>query len=151
MRLWKYLTPDRVRLDIHSDDKAGVLAEMAEPLRGHPDVLDFDAFVQAVLAREAQSSTGVGRGLAIPHARTDTVRDFVAVVARAPRGIDFVAVDDEPVRLAILMGVPMAQVRDYLKLLAHLTLLFKQEGFLQRLLDAPDEQAVIDAFADQER
>ena len=150
MELWRHLSPERVCLDLKSEDKAGAIAEMAERLRGHSDVPDLDAFLQAVHAREAQSSTGIGRGLAIPHARTDTVRDFVAVVGRSSRGISFDAVDGEPVHLCILMGVPMAQVRDYLKLLAHLTLLLKQEGFVSRLLEAGDAQAIADAFAERE-
>ncbi|OPX22076.1 MAG: hypothetical protein B1H04_05560 [Planctomycetales bacterium 4484_123] len=146
MKLHQYLSEERIRIRLESRQKEQVIAELAEPLREHPAMEDFQKFLADVLSREQESTTGIGGGVAIPHARTDSVKDFVAAVGLAPEGIDFQAVDGQPVKLIVLMGVPSHKVNGYLKLLAHLSLLFKQRDFTRNLLEAPDPAAAIETF-----
>jgi len=150
MKMHPHLSPDAIILDLAAGDKAGAIAEVSERLRHHPAMGDFEQFVGAVLSREAESSTGIGNGIAIPHARTDRVRDFVVAVGRSAEGVPFEAIDDRPVNLVIMMGIPTAQVKSYLQLLGHLSLLLKQRAFVDALLSAPDPAAVIKVFEDHE-
>ncbi|MBS3734711.1 MAG: PTS sugar transporter subunit IIA [Phycisphaerae bacterium] len=146
MRLYEFLTDETILPALQVETKEAAIAEVAETLRGHASVRDFDEFLGAVFAREMDSTTGVGHGVAIPHARTDSVDDFVAAVGRVPDGVDFQAVDGQNVRLIILMGIPTRKVKSYLKLLAHLSLLIKQGDFTEAVAEAPDPAAVRSVF-----
>jgi mannitol/fructose-specific phosphotransferase system IIA component (Ntr-type) len=150
MRLSDHLRERFVNVDLKSTDKDDAIRELAGLLRESPDMADFDLYVQDVFAREQQASTGIGRGAAIPHARTDAVSDFVVAVGRAAEGIDFGSIDGKPVRTIVLMGTPKAKVKTYLKLLAHLSHLIKTNGFLDALLEAPDAAAVVEIFKSHE-
>ena len=145
------LLKEYILLDLKSETKEDAIRELAECLRGDANLLDFDRFVKDVFKREQSSSTGIGKGVAIPHARTDTVQDFIVAIGRKSPGIEFGAVDDKPVEILILMGTPLAKVNMYLKLLAHLTNLLKRPGFVEGLKTAADPDAVIALFRGLER
>jgi len=144
--LCDYLSEEFVCLDLPAETKEEAIRHLAQMLKGNGNIIDFDGFLDDVFKREEQATTGIGNGVAIPHARTETVKDFVVAVGRAKNGIDFEAVDAKPVNLIILMGTPVAKVQSYLKLLAHLSLLLKGEGFVENLLAAPDAASIVELF-----
>lgn len=149
MKLLDYLKNETICVNLKSHKKDEVISELAESLRNHSAMGDFDEFLRAVSAREMDSTTGIGDGVGIPHARTDSVNDFVAAVGISS-GIDFKAIDGKPVKLVILMGVPAHRIKSYLQLLAHLSVLLKQQGFIKRLTEAPDAETVMKTFAEYE-
>jgi PTS system fructose-specific IIC component len=150
MRLHDYLKPESLRLGLEAREKNEAIAELAETLRGHPDVADYEEFLGAVYAREMSGTTGIGDCIAIPHARTDSVRRFVAALGVSAEGVEFQAADGKPVSLMILMGIPTAEVKAYLRLLARLSLLLKQPQFVERVVTARSPEDVIDALAEHE-
>jgi len=150
MNLHEYLKEKTVHVNLNSQEKDAAIAELAGLLKNDPAVKNFQGFLEAVFAREMESTTGIGDTVAIPHAQTDTVSDFVVAVGVSKTGIDFKAVDGKPVHILILMGIPAHKVKPYLKLLAHLSVLFKQKGFIKRLLSATDGDAVLKTFAEYE-
>jgi len=151
MKLSDHLTAKFATVELKSRTKDEAIRELAGLLRESPDMADFDAYLADVFAREKQASTGIGRGAAIPHARTDAVKDFVVAVGRAAEGIEFNSIDGKPVRVMVLMGTPTAKVNTYLKLLAHLSHLFKTNGFIDSLIDAPDGAAMVELFRAHDR
>ena len=150
VKLYRYLSDQTICLDLQNREKNGAIAELASLLKGHTAVVDFDQFLGAIFAREMGSTTGIGSGVGIPHARTDSVKNFVAAVGIARAGIDFASTDGKPVKLLILMGIPAVKVKAYLRLLAHLSLLLKQSDFVRGLLEAPDTETVLKTFAQHE-
>jgi len=150
MKLHECLSEETIVLGLRSREKNEAIAEVAGPLRSVAAVTDFDALLGAVYARERTGTTGIGGGVAIPHARTDSVSSFVAALGVAPKGVDFHAVDGEPVRLVILMGIPTAKVKAYLRLLAHISLLLKQPDLLERLFGARTPKQLLDALAEHD-
>ncbi len=150
MKLYECLSEKTALLDIRSRKKGEVIAEVARLLQGHPSVSDFQGFLDAVLARERAGTTGIGNGVAIPHARTDSVRGMVAAVGICRRGVGYEAVDGKPVRLVIVMGIPTSKVKAYLRMLAHLSLLLKQPDFLERVVSASSARDIIDVMTEYE-
>jgi len=150
MKLHDTLSEATVLLNLESRPKDEAIAAVAEPLRSVAAVTDADEFLKAVCAREATTTTGIGGGVAIPHARSDGVSDFVAALGVFPDGVDFQDIDDKPVKLVILMGIPASQVKGYLRMLAHLSLLLKQPGFLDRLYHARSSREALDVLAEYE-
>lgn len=147
MKLCDYLTEDTIALDVCSEEKNEAIAELGERLKSSPAVADHEEFLGAVFSREMEGTTGIGGAIAIPHARTDSVTDFVAAAGRCKKGIDFQAIDGKPVKLVILMGIPTEKVKSYLKLLAHLSLLVKQKDFIREMMKAPDAASMLETLA----
>ncbi|MGC9453592.1 MAG: PTS sugar transporter subunit IIA [Phycisphaerae bacterium] len=146
MKLCDHLSEQTIKPEIEATEKNNAIAEVGELLNGCDAVRDHEQFIGAVFSREMEGTTGIGDGVAIPHARTDSVTEFTAAMGRSSSGIDFQAVDGKPVHLIIMMGVPTEQVKAYLKLLAHLSLLVKQKNFTRRMLDAPDAAAMLETL-----
>ena len=146
MRLSDNISETVVCLDMKSSTKDEAIRELAELLRPSPQLKDFDVYLKDVFAREELGTTGIGGAVAIPHARTEAVSDFVIAIGRSSKGIDFEAVDGAPVKLVILMGTPPGQAAEYLKILAHLCYLLKRKGFVESLMQAPNQAAVVELF-----
>jgi PTS system nitrogen regulatory IIA component len=103
-------------------------------------------FKEAVLEREEMVSTGIGMGVAIPHAKLDGIEDFFIIVGVNKLGIDWDAVDRKPVNAIFLIGGPANEQKKYLKLIAKLMLLVKNSDRREKLLNPDSEQEVVSLF-----
>jgi len=123
--------------------KEEAIEELGEYLRKTNKVKDYKRFIREVKEREELVTTGIGNEIAIPHARTDTVDDFMLVFGRSLKGIDFEAFDNKPAKLIFLMAIPKREIDEYLIVLARLTKVLKQEPLLRGLFSAATcEEAV---------
>lgn len=147
MRIHEYLKEGAISLDLKSDTKEKAIREIAGPLKMENNIVDFDTFLSEVFDREKLTTTGIGDEIAIPHARTDAVKDFVIAFGRSKEGINFDSVDGKPVRFIFLIGTPKKEkLGGYLKLLARLTRLLKKDDFKQLLLTALTPKDILSAF-----
>ncbi len=144
MRLTDYLDPQAILLDLPSAGKEEAFALIAGRLAAGGMIGDRERFLTDVLKREQQGGTAIGRGLAIPHARTRSLERIVMAMARLRPGADFGAEDGEPVRLVFLLGAPEDKAGEYLKVLGRLSKLLKENGLRKDLLKASTPQAVLD-------
>src|SRR6185312_16557899 len=103
MRLSDYLRPEYVSLGLKADSKEQLLDEMVALAAKNPKVLDPEKVRAAIFEREKIMSTGVGKGFAIPHGKTDAVEDIVLAFAVTSEPIDYASMDNEPVRLVLLL------------------------------------------------
>ena len=142
------IRPEAVCLDLCERVKTPALQEVAARLAGCPAVPDLDAFVGEILAREEAGNTALGHGTAMPHARTDRCREIVIAVGRSANGIDYAAPDGQPVRLVFLIGTPMQEVEEYLRVVGMLARLLSREAVRQRLLAAATAAEFITALAE---
>lgn len=137
IRLADYLVPARV-VDLKSRGKQAALMELVETLASAPEVTDRERLLSAILDREKIVSTGIGLGVAVPHAKIPEVSEFVVAYGRSKEGIDFGSIDDRPVHhLVLIVGPPDRQQR-YLQFLATVTLKLKQPELRKSLEEAPD-------------
>lgn len=136
MDISSFLTEGRILLDLDAPSKDEALDELLAALAGAAEINDFDQYVADVRSREALGSTGIGDGLAFPHARSNAVDKLVIVFGRSRSGIEFDAIDGKPVHLIFLMAAPNADLSIYLKVLAHVSLLLRRESLRQALLSA---------------
>lgn len=151
MKISDFLKKDRIDLSFNAaDNKENTIKALAEKLNGVPEISDFDQYLADVYERENLGTTGIGFGLALPHARTDAVKDIVMYVARIENGVDFKSLDGENVKLIFLMGTPKSEVQNYLKMLSNLTRLLKKELFRTSLLEAKTPEEIIEIFKREE-
>ena len=103
-------------------------------------------FLEDVFERERLETTGIGDEIAIPHARTDAVKQLILAVGRSQHGINFESLDGRKVKLFFLMGIPRESVSHYLKILAQLTRLLKRGPLREKLFDVEDSKGVVTLF-----
>ncbi len=144
------LQPATVRIGLPGATKEEVIDAMVDVLRGHPAVEDLEAVREAVWAREATMSTGVGKGLGLPHAKTSAARRTVAAFAITRAPVDFGAIDDAPVRLVFLLVGTEAAKSEHIKILSRVSRLMNREAFRERLLQAESPDEIIALFEEGE-
>jgi mannitol/fructose-specific phosphotransferase system IIA component (Ntr-type) len=134
---------------------AQIIPEMQDELISHlvatgkikPENLDQIAAV--VKKRETSMSTGIGFGIGIPHASTDLIYEVVGAFGRSKKGINFDALDNQPVRLVMLFLVPQGQFQKHLHTLANIAKLLHKTEFRQSLEEAPDAETMCRIIKDQ--
>jgi mannitol/fructose-specific phosphotransferase system IIA component (Ntr-type) len=140
--LSEHLHPSRVG-DLKGRTKDDVLAEMVALVRSSDSVEDPASLLAAVRERERVLSTGIGLGIAIPHAKIPGVSRFVVAVGRHAKGIDFDAIDGRPVHLVVLIAGPQDAQDRYLRLLARLSQRLKQEEVRKKILAAGGPEEIV--------
>lgn len=141
----KMFSADRV-VDLKGTTKEEVLREMADALAPAPQVTDRDDLLEKILERERALSTGVGVGLALPHVKIPSVRDFVIGIGRHREGVDFQSIDGKPAHIVVMIGCHESQSGDYIKVLSKLVRALKEKDFQERVMEAPSPEAVVDCF-----
>jgi fructose PTS system EIIA component len=146
VNIWNRLSNSLIILDLKNSDRDAAIIELSGCLKKSEGVIDYDKFLQDVFKRENDITTGIGNNIAIPHARTKMVKDFVIAIGRSNAGVDFHSVDGKPVNIIILMGAPLDKISSYLKILSHLSHLLKRPGFVDGLKNATDPESIINHF-----
>lgn len=137
---------DRVRIHFDGGAKKDVLSRLVDLLKGHPAVRDLAQVKAAVLERENIMSTGVGKGLALPHAKTNAVTDTVAAFAVTDDPVDFGSIDNAPVRIFFLLVGAEEARSAHIKILSRISRLMNQEVFRRQLLEAGSPEEILRLF-----
>jgi mannitol/fructose-specific phosphotransferase system IIA component (Ntr-type) len=133
------LSPRRVKIPLESTDKTGVLRELVTVLaEAEGRETDAEEWLRAVLAREEVLSTGIGDGVALPHAKAEQLPDLVMAAGVSAAPVDFDALDGQPVRLFFLLLAPERAIGRHIKALSRLSRLLRQEPLRRRLVAARD-------------
>jgi PTS system nitrogen regulatory IIA component len=143
LKIMDILVKDGAILDLASDEKNGVLAEMAGAVAAAEPSLDADRLLQVLLEREELQSTGIGEGVAIPHGKIAGLEHLVASFARSVGGVDFESIDGQPTNLFFLLVVPEHSGGQHLKALARISRFLRDGEFRAKLLEA---EALEDVF-----
>jgi nitrogen PTS system EIIA component len=121
---------------IDDSNHKDVIEKLLSLVKKSSNITDFDVFKEAIWEREKIVSTGIGLGLAIPHARKDVIKDFIASAVLIKSDVEWKSIDDKPVRFAILVASPQNTHKEYLQLLAQTVLLWKDDSKRKRILEA---------------
>lgn len=144
------LSPERIRIGLPGTSKESVIDALVDLLEGHEAVDRLEAVRTAIFERENMMSTGVGKGLGLPHAKTDAVTETVASFATTAEPIDFGAIDDVPVQLLLLLVGPEAHKSQHIKILGRISRLVSRDGLRERLLRAETPDVVIETLREGE-
>ena len=136
MKLSKFCQEELMTFDVKGQTKEEAIIELVGLAAESNLVRDRDDLLQAVLEREKLVTTGVGYGVAFPHAKTRTAKGIVVVFGRSDVGIDFSAMDKKPVHLIFLISAPEDAIQSHLNVLHWLSYLMKSEKNRERLMRA---------------
>jgi fructose-specific phosphotransferase system IIA component len=134
MKLSKFCDENLITFSLKSTTKAGVIEELVELAAGSTMIKNRDELLNDVRERENLVTTGVGYGVAFPHAKTRAAKGIVIAFGRSAKGIDFEAMDHRPVNLFFLIAAPEDAVGAHLNVMARLSFLMKSEENRQRLM-----------------
>ena len=149
MLLTELLTPDRVVVPVSARDKSGVIAELTRHLIEYSGG-SFAEVLGAVEEREAVLSTGIGFGVAIPHARSSAVSQLTLVCGVSSEPVPYDSIDGEPVRLFFLIVGPEASAGQHVKILSRIARLVRREDLRDRLCRAKTGDEFYNALLDAE-
>ncbi|HEU4383129.1 MAG TPA: PTS sugar transporter subunit IIA [Anaeromyxobacteraceae bacterium] len=141
MKLVDFLRPEAVIAELSGDGPPAVLAQLARPV-AQVFRLEERRLVEVLLEREKLGSTGVGEGVAIPHAKVPGLPALAASLGRSLQGVDFKAIDGRPTRLFLALFAPESAAGSHLQALARVSRIFKSASFREALLAAPDAAAM---------
>lgn len=144
--LTAYLAPDRVLILGGPLSKSALLDHLAESILTTGKVTDPAAFRRALHDREDVTSTGIGNGIAVPHARMTCIQDFVLALAIIPAGVDFAARDQALVRVVVMIAAPEDERSRYLQVLAAVAARLGQPARREALAAAGDAKTAMDLF-----
>lgn len=141
MKIHEILDRRAIKIGLGEVDKEGVLKELVGVLASVRNIGDQKAIVKALIERENLGSTGIGQGIAIPHGKTDKINELVAVMGISNKGVNFDALDGEPVYIFFLLVTPKDASGPHLKALAQISRLLRDSYFCEliRQCKAPEE------------
>jgi nitrogen PTS system EIIA component len=145
MRMTDFVVRQAVLPDLEASTKEGVVREMVESLHaaGALRSSELDDIIGAILERERISSTGIGRGIAIPHAKHGGVDRLIGTVAVSKKGIAFDSLDKQPVHVCVLLISPRDRARDHLRALENVARCLRDDGFVRLLREVPTREALV--------
>jgi fructose-specific phosphotransferase system IIA component len=148
MNLGNLLSVDRIVPEMQANERWSAIVELVELLvaRGKVNAEDKDVVLAALRQREETMSTGIGFGIAIPHASSERVKEVVAAFGRSPRGIEFDSLDNAPVKYIVLFVVPKDQFQTHLRTLAAIAKFLNDRAVRERLGSAPTAEEIYAIF-----
>lgn len=151
MKICDLLCKEKIIPDLKGTTKEEVINELINLFGDDKRVTDIECVRQAVLEREKIMSTGVGKGFAIPHSKTDCVDEIVAAFGRVPDPIDFNALDHKPVSLVFLLVGKENLVGPHIKLLSRISRMMNKDEFREKLINAVSADDIYEIFREEEK
>ena len=151
MKIQDVLNKNVMLFDLQATDKEGVINEMIQSLVDNGVVTDFETFKAGIMNREAQTSTGLGDGIAMPHSKNEAVKEATVLFAKSNKGMDYASLDGQPTDLFFMIAAPEGANDTHLAALAELSKYLMKPGFADKLRQASTPEQVIAAFDAEEQ
>src|SRR5229473_3516644 len=153
MRMSDFVVKEAIAPDLSATTKEGVIREMVEHLRaaGHFKGAEPEDILKAILKRELLGSTGIGRGVAIPHTKHTSVDRLIGTVAVSRAGVAFESLDGEPVFVFVLLISPQDRPGDHLRALENVSRSLRDDGFVRSIRQAPTREVSWDLLGELEQ
>ena len=151
MKIQDVLNKNVMLFDLQATDKEGVINEMIQSLVDNGVVTDFDTFKAGIMNREAQTSTGLGDGIAMPHSKNEAVKEATVLFAKSNKSVDYASLDGQPTDLFFMIAAPEGANDTHLAALAELSKYLMKPGFADKLRQASTPDQVIAAFDAEEQ
>jgi fructose PTS system EIIBC or EIIC component len=150
MNLSEILSAECIRLDITSQTKTDAIREIAGLAANSDHVADMEKLIDALMIREKIQTTGIGHGMAIPHATAEGVKGLVLALGISKKGVPFDSLDDQPVNLVFLLaGEPRLQT-SFLSILSKISRFFRKESFRNEVLKASSPEEILHLIQSRE-
>ena len=151
MLITELLNKKAIKLDLQETEKESVLEELVGALARVRSLSDEKGILKSLIDRENLGSTGIGQGIAIPHGKTDKVNELMAFLGISHKGVNFEALDGEPVYIFFLLIAPKESAGPHLKALARISRLLRDSHLCQLILRSKTAEEVYQIIATEEK
>ncbi|MDP4174756.1 MAG: PTS sugar transporter subunit IIA [Bacteroidota bacterium] len=150
MKICDIIKSDQIIAELSGTSKEDVINELINLFKNDERVINLEKVRTAVLEREKIMSTGVGKGFAIPHGKTDAVKEIIAAFGKTKNPIDFAALDEQPVHLVFLLVGKDSLVGPHIKLLSRISRMMNKDEFRESLINAKSSEEIYSIFQEEE-
>lgn len=151
VKITDFMSDDLICLDLKANNKEEALRELSEILGRSGNIKESKKCYDALVEREKLGSTGIGKGVAIPHAKTEYAENLTIAFGISRNGVAFDALDDEKVNIFFIFASPLKDSKTYLKILARISRLIRDENFRGRLLSAETKDEIVRYINEEEQ
>lgn len=151
MKISDFLSTKVILPELKSTDKYEAIDELIDLFSSDSRVGDIEDVRKNVFEREKIMSTGVGKGFAVPHGKSDSIKEIIAAFGKSSEGIDFEALDGKPVHLVFLLVGKNDLVSQHIKLLSRISRMMNIDDFRKRLLSASTAEEIYEIFVEEEK
>lgn len=151
MKICDILSVKHIKAELESDSKDEIIGELVNLLSDEDSIKDLIEIKERVLEREEIMSTGVGKGFAIPHAKTSAVKGIIACFAKSKKELEFNSLDGEPVHLIFLLIGQDNLIGPHIKLLSRISRMMNKDEFREALLNANTPEKIYHTFEEEEK
>lgn len=151
MKISDILNEKIISIDLNPSDKTEAINMMVDLANNSGKIIDLEKVRECIFEREKIVSTGVGKGFAVPHGKTDEITDVVAAFGITKNGIDFDSIDSEPVKFIFLLVGKDSLLNAHIKLLSRISRLMNKEDFRDKLLLAKTPGEILKLFKEEEQ
>ena len=149
MAVVNLIEEDIIKIPLEAKTKPDVIKELVDVLKKAGKIEDAESVFRAVMLRENMGSTGLEKGIAVPHAKTHKVNNLVLAIGISPEGVDFDSLDGEPSKLFFLLIATPQQAGPHIEALSEIARLTRSSNFCQLLLNAKTPKEIVDIFSAQ--
>jgi fructose-specific phosphotransferase system IIA component len=149
MALVDLISREIIKVPLTADNKPDVIRELVQVLEDAGKIKNISGVLEAIHKREEMGSTGLEKGIAVPHAKTDSISDLTISIGISPQGIDFNSIDGKPSHLFFLMLAPPNQSGPHIEALAEIAKLSRSSAFVSTLISARTPDEVVDLFREE--
>ena len=151
MKISELLKEKHILTSFKSEIKEEIINEMIDLFKDDERVTNLEEIRKCVLDREKIMSTGVGKGFAIPHGKSNSVNDIIAAFGKSAQPIEYNALDGKPVQLIFLMVGQEKLVGSHIKVLSRISRIMNKDDFRAKLLEAKSKEEILNAFENEEK
>ncbi|MBQ3319495.1 MAG: PTS sugar transporter subunit IIA [Spirochaetia bacterium] len=149
MAVVNLIEEDIIKIPLEAKTKPDVIKELVDVLKKAGKIEDAESVFRAVMLRENMGSTGLEKGIAVPHAKTHKVNNLVLAIGVSPEGVDFDSLDGEPSKLFFLLIATPQQAGPHIEALSEIARLTRSSNFCKLLLNAKTPKEIVDIFTAQ--
>ncbi len=146
-----YICLETINLDLKSKNKNSIIKELYENMKSTGKIKDEALGYKDICLREEMGSTGIGKGVALPHAKTKAVDEVVLTLGISKEGVEYGSVDEESVKILFMFLCPEEKTQEYLKVLARISRWIREESFRERLLKASSKEEIMEIIKSEEK
>jgi PTS system nitrogen regulatory IIA component len=150
IKITDFLDKNMINLDLKSKTKNEVIKELMKIIQESDKITSPEKALNGLFGREELGTTGIGKGVAIPHAKTDAVTDLLVGFGISKEGINYGSMDEEPVKIFFIFLSPLDGNQEYLKILARISRLIREDKFRNSLLAADTPEKIIEIINNEE-
>lgn len=150
MNLVEAIKPSLVQFDFEVQSKEDTIKKVINLMKNSDLLVDADMYLKDVYEREAESTTGIGMGIAIPHAKSKGVKETCFSLIKLKKPVEWESLDEKPVNYVIMLAVPLGANDEYLKILSTLATNLMDDGFREGLMTSETIEDIYETFKNKE-